>query len=185
MDKMLVLIDKAASGKDSVREILVKKHGFHSIVTYTTRPMREGEIQDITYHYISENDFLQKIESGFFAEWKKYDVNGETWYYGSAKEDLKKADKNTIIILTPEGVRDIRDNDIDPTVIYLYTNLETIKKRLMKRNDTNDKLEDRIKRDTKDFEFAEILADKIISNDFNDDINDVVDTIMYFYNLVQ
>ena len=133
----------------------------------------------------SENDFLQKIESGFFAEWKKYDVNGETWYYGSAKEDLKKADKNTIIILTPEGVRDIRDNDIDPTVIYLYTNLETIKKRLMKRNDTNDKLEDRIKRDTKDFEFAEILADKIISNDFNDDINDVVDTIMYFYNLVQ
>lgn len=185
MDKMLVLIGKAASGKDSVREILVKKHGFHSIVTYTTRPMRESEIQDITYHYISENDFLQKIESGFFAEWKKYDVNGETWYYGSAKEDLKKADKNTIIILTPEGVRDIRDNDIDPTVIYLYTNLETIKKRLMKRNDTNDKLEDRIKRDTKDFEFAEILADKIISNDFNDDINDVVDTIMYFYNLVQ
>ena len=173
MDKMLVLIGKAASGKDSVREILVKKHGFHSIVTYTTRPMREGEIQNITYHYISENDFLQKIESGFFAEWKKYDVNGETWYYGSAKEDLKKADKNTIIILTPEGVRDIRDNDIDPTVIYLYTNLETIKKRLMKRNDTND------------FEFAEILADKIISNDFNDDINDVVDTIMYFYNLVQ
>ena len=67
----------------------------------------------------------------------------------------------------------------------MYTNLETIKKRLMKRNDTNDKLEDRIKRDTKDFEFAEILADKIISNDFNDDINDVVDTIMYFYNLVQ
>lgn len=65
MDKMLVLIGKAASGKDSVREILVKKHGFHSIVTYTTRPMREGEIQDITYHYISENDFLQKIESGF------------------------------------------------------------------------------------------------------------------------
>lgn len=182
---MLVLIGKAASGKDSVREILVKKHGFHSIVTYTTRPMREGEIKNITYHYISENDFLQKIESGFFAEWKKYDVNGETWYYGSAKEDLKKADKNTIIILTPEGVRDIRDNDIDPTVIYLYTNLETIKKRLMKRNDTNDKLEDRIKRDTKDFEFAEILADKIISNDFNDDINDVVDTIMYFYNLVQ
>ena len=84
MDKMLVLIGKAASGKDSVREILVKKHGFHSILTYTTRPMREGEIQNITYHYISENDFLQKIESGFFAEWKKYDVNGETWYYGSA-----------------------------------------------------------------------------------------------------
>ena len=181
---MLVLMGKAASGKDTVREILVKKHGFHSITTYTSRPMRDGEIPDVTYHYIPKDEFLEKIESGFFAEWKKYDVNGETWYYGSAKEDLEKANKNTVIILTPEGVRDIRENGIDPTVIYLYTNLNTIRKRLTKRNDTNDKLEDRIKRDAKDFEFAEILADKIISNDFNTDINDVVDTIMYFYDLV-
>lgn len=181
MDKMLVLIGKAASGKDSVREILVKKHGFHSIVTYTTRPMREGEIQDITYHYISENDFLQKIESGFFAEWKKYNVNGETWYYGSAKEDFKNADKNTVIILTPEGIRDIRENDIDITVYYLYSDLKTIQKRLSERNDIHDKAENRIKRDTKDFEFAEILADKIISNNLNDNLDDVINTIIYMY----
>ena len=45
----------------------------------------------------------------------------------------------------------------------------------------HDKAENRIKRDTKDFEFAEILADKIISNNLNDNIDDVINTIIYMY----
>ena len=54
---MLVLIGKSASGKDTIKEILVKKYGFHSVVTYTTRKPRAGEIPDITYHYITVEDF--------------------------------------------------------------------------------------------------------------------------------
>ena len=177
----LVLIGKATSGKDTVKNELVKKHGFHSIVTYTSRPMREGEIPNVTYHYISKNEFFEKIESGFFAEWKKYDVNGEVWYYGSAKEDLLNADDNTVIILTPDGVRDIKKNGIKATVIYLYANLTTIKKRLELRNDKNDKLEDRMRRDTHDFKDADLLADRIVYNNLSDDINKTVDNVLFHY----
>ena len=56
---MLILMGKTASGKTLVRDKLVKNHGFNSVVTYTTRPMRKDEIPDVTYHYISEEDFLQ------------------------------------------------------------------------------------------------------------------------------
>lgn len=62
---MLILMGRTASGKTLVRDKLVKNHGFNSVVTYTTRPMRKDEIPDVTYHYISEEDFLQKVESGF------------------------------------------------------------------------------------------------------------------------
>lgn len=181
---MLIIMGKSASGKNTVRDILVEKYGFRPIITYTSRPMREGEVSDVTYHYISENDFLQKIESGFFAEWKKYDVDGEVWYYGTSKKDLENADENTVIILTPDGIRNILNTGITTTVIYLYSNLSTIKMRLQVRKDKNDKAEERIKRDLKDFKNAEVLADRIIYNNFDNNINDVVDNVLFHYGKV-
>lgn len=178
---MLVLIGKATSGKDTVKNILLKEYGFHSIITYTTRPKRKDEIDDVTYHYISKEDFLNKIENGFFAEWKKYNVNNEEWYYGSAKEDLINADDKSIVILTPDGVKDIKDNNISAKIIYLYSNLSTIKTRLKNRKDVDDKAEDRINRDLKDFKNAGELADKIVYNNLDDDINKVVEKVNKLY----
>lgn len=179
--EMLVLIGKSASGKDTIKEILVKKYGFHSVVTYTTRKPRAGEIPDITYHYITVEDFKQKIKEGFFAEWKQYIVNNEIWYYGSAKEDLENADDNTVIILTPDGVRDIKKNGVKATVVYLYANLSTIKKRLKVRNDKNDKANERIQRDLNDFKDAEILANKIVYNNDEMNIDNVAESVVEQY----
>lgn len=93
---MLVLIGKSTSGKDTIKNELINKYGFHSIVTYTTRPIRNGEVPDVTYHYISDEEFKKKIEDGFFAEYKTYlaKINEDTyekWYYGTALEDLQNA----------------------------------------------------------------------------------------------
>ena len=179
---MIIIIGKASSGKDAVKNALIKNHNYHGITTYTTRPMRKGEIQDVTYHYISEEEFLEKIDNGFFAEWKSYNVEDKTWYYGSAKEDLINADDSTLVILTPDGVRDVKKNGIDAKVIYLYANLHTIRKRLNIRNDINDKAEKRIQRDLKDFKDAEILADKIIYNNDGTNLDDVVKNIVEYVN---
>ena len=179
---MLVLIGKSASGKDKTRENLTMKQGFHSVITYTTRPMRTGEIQDITYHYISKDDFLEKIKSGFFAEWKKYDTNGETWYYGSAKEDLKNADENSVIILTPDGVRDVQKSGINNMkIIYLYANDTTITKRLNMRGDNPEEVKRRMKKDRADFNGAEYLADRIVYNNLDNNIDDVTNSIVFHY----
>nr|DAF44844.1 MAG TPA: Guanylate kinase [Siphoviridae sp. ctCIv11] len=161
------------------------KHGFHSIVTYTTRPMRKGEISDVTYHYISNEEFLKKIDEDFFVEWEKYRVGESVWYYGTAKEDIKDADEKSVIILTPDGVIDILKYDsIKPVVIYLYSNIDTIRKRLSKRNDNKDKAEDRIKRDAKDFKYADLLANKIVYNNDGTSVNEVVDSVINQYRKV-
>ena len=59
---MVILTGKTCSGKNLVRDKLVNEHGFKSLITYTTRPMRPGEIQDVTYHFISEEEFNQKVK---------------------------------------------------------------------------------------------------------------------------
>lgn len=41
---VIVLTGKSCSGKDCVRREL-EKYGFNNIVSYTSRPMREGEVE--------------------------------------------------------------------------------------------------------------------------------------------
>ena len=82
MINIIVLAGKSASGKNFVARKL-EEHGYKTVVTYTTRPKRKGEKQDITYHFISDEEFNKKIDGGFFAEWKSYITNEGVWYYGS------------------------------------------------------------------------------------------------------
>ena len=53
---MLVIIGKTASGKTTLCEKMIKEYGFNPIITYTTRPMRKGEEEGKTYHYITDEE---------------------------------------------------------------------------------------------------------------------------------
>ena len=178
---MLVIIAKTASGKDTIVNELISKHGFRKCVTYTTRPMRDGEKQDITYHFITEDDFKQKIREDFFAEYKSYDTEFGIWYYGVALEDVENADDKTVIILTPDGYRDvIKKAKNKPKSIYIYANNSTIKERLINRGDDPKEAQRRLEHDNIDFKDVETEVDKIVYNNKGSNINDVVNKILKY-----
>lgn len=176
---MIILIGKTASGKDSILNVLTTKYGYKKLVTYTTRPMRQNEQQNITYYFVSEEDFRNKVDNGFFAEWKSYDTEFGVWYYGTAFEDLNNADDNTVIILTPDGYRDIVNKlSNKPKSVYIYANNSTIKERLVGRGDNKDEAQRRLIHDNEDFKGIENEVDKIFYNNKNTDINEVVEKII-------
>lgn len=178
---MIVIIGMTASGKDTIVNKLVYKYGYSKVVTYTTRPMRIGEIQGTTYHFISNSDFYSKIDSNFFAEWKSYDTIQGKWYYGSAKEDYTKDSDKSVIILTPDGYRDIcKVLEDKPKSIYIYSDKKTIKDRLLKRGDNKKEAKRRLKHDLKDFAGIKYEVDKVIYNNNNTDIDDIVDQIICY-----
>ena len=181
MRNILVICGKTASGKNLVRDILVEKYNYNPIITYTSRPPRKGEKQDITYHFISTDEFIEKINNGFFAEWKDYVTNDVIWYYGTALDDCMNASDKDVIILTPDGVRDLKNNDINLIAVYLYSNLKTIRHRLEFRGDDEKEVERRISSDIKDFKNAEMLADRIVYNNLNDNIDNVVENVLCWY----
>ena len=181
MITILIIIGRTCSGKDTVVNKLVKEQGFKKLITYTSRPKRKGEKNGITYHYILENEFKQKINEGFFAEWKTYNTEFGIWYYGTALADFGKADDKTVIILTPDGYRDVKYKlPANSKAIYIYANNATIKKRLIKRGDDEKEAQRRLEHDIEDFKGIENEVDKIIYNNFDDDINNVVDKIIKF-----
>lgn len=183
---LTIIMGKTCSGKNAVVAELADR-GWSQIITYTSRPKRRGEKNGREYFYISEEDFANKINSGYFAEWKSYNVNGKTWYYGSPSEEIIEAsldDKNHVIILTPQGVEDTLSflskyiSDYQINIIYLYANRGTILKRLQKRKDKNDSIARRMRADDTDFINATSIANKIVYNNDSDSISDVADKII-------
>lgn len=177
---------KAGSGKDCVINEL-KKVGFKQIVVYTSRPRRKGEREGREYHYISEEEFKNKMDNDFFVETKSYNVNGKTWWYGSPLNEIVDSihdNKNHVIILTPKGVIDIinflnkhsLNNGVN--VVYLYANRKTILKRLSERKDTEDSVKRRMDSDDLDFKEAVTLSSHIVYNNDGDDIKDVAGKII-------
>lgn len=146
---MILLIGKSCAGKDTIQKELIKM-GMESIVSYTTRPPRQGETEGVEYHFISKEEFLEKERQGFFAETTSYNVaTGETWYYGSAVEDLTN---DKVIIVNPYGLSQLKKlYSLNPISFYITSSEETIWNRLRERGDNAAEARRRLKADDEDF----------------------------------
>lgn len=178
---MICIVGKTCSGKDTIVNKLISLHDFHRIITYTTRPIRKGEKQDVNYHFITLDEFNKKVQDGFFAEWKSYNTVDGVWFYGTSLEDLENADNNTVIILTPTGYMNIASKlKNKPKCIYIYANNETIKRRLVARGDDTKEAVRRLEHDNEDFKDFEYEADKIFYNNDGTSIDTVIERILQF-----
>ncbi|WGT80186.1 hypothetical protein QE150_00675 (plasmid) [Acinetobacter baumannii] len=55
---MFVLLSgTTCSGKTTIADALTEKYGFNRIVTTTSRPKREGEVEGLHYHFITQTEF--------------------------------------------------------------------------------------------------------------------------------
>lgn len=179
---MLLIIGKSCAGKDTIQKELIKM-GMKSVVSYTTRPPRQGEIDGETYHFITQEEFLEKYHNDFFAETTAYNVaSGETWYYGSAVEDLTD---EKVIIVNPHGLRQLKNiKSLNPITFYITAGEETIWNRLRERGDNAAEARRRLNADDEDFADIENDVDFSFSNDLGLKPELLAEMILYTYNKV-
>ena len=60
--KLIYIMGKSSSGKDTIYKILKEKLDVNTYVMYTTRPMREEEINGVTYNFISSEEMQDYID---------------------------------------------------------------------------------------------------------------------------
>jgi len=148
---MVVLIGKSGVGKDFVLDILKRDYGFTPIVSYTTRPMRDNEIDGINYHFVNQKKFQQLASLGFFAE-KIQNYGCENWY-GVAKEDCLN---NSIVIVEKEGLKQLKTIDqLEITSICLYNSPIVRGFRMLKRGDSLSSVLERLYKDKNKFKNVE------------------------------
>lgn len=112
--QIIALIGKAGAGKDAIQKVTCELHPlmFHPIVSCTTRPAREGEVEGVDYHYITLNEFTRKVLNGDMLEATEF----RDWFYGTTLESLSK-DKINIGVFNPAGVEALlEDSRLDVAV---------------------------------------------------------------------
>ena len=150
---IIVLVGKTASGKTTVANELCKNHHYKRIITYTTRPMRENEVQDVDYHFISDEQFNKMVENNEFTEYKRYNTAHGVWSYGSVVTlEQELSDDCYVIILTPQGLRNLSRKMSRYIAFYLNVSLKSQLERLKKRGDEEQQIIKRLINDAKDFE---------------------------------
>lgn len=100
--KIVILTGKSSSGKDLIKNKLIK-NGYKGIVTNTTRPPREGEKNGVNYYYLSDMEFKNRIANGEMIEYHKYNTEFGVWYYGSSANNIDLNKHDYVIVLTLEG----------------------------------------------------------------------------------
>lgn len=172
---LIVLTGKTASGKDTVmHKLLGKLSGFKRVITTTSRGIRSGERDGVDYYFISEEEFLRKIDQGDFIEYVGYGGN----FYGTEKEQIKNnLNGNLIWRIDPSRAGQIRQFIRDSfelpqadellkkvLVIYLTIPDELIRKRLKRRNLRADEIQKRMQDDIKFWHEYKDSYDFVVEN---------------------
>ena len=174
--KRIILVGKAASGKDHARKVCEQWLGLKYAVSYTTRTPRDGEEDGKDYFFISSEEFNRMTAEDIWYESVKF--NG--WWYGTTREQMKLPGQ--VFIMTPHGLSHVTPQDRRESLVIYFNIDEGIRReRMSRRGNYVDSIERRIAADYADF--INFIDFDIIIDDPYFKIGDIIEKVHQYYNL--
>ena len=130
---LFVISGPSGTGKGTICNELIKEDDVELSISMTTRSRRGAEIEDISYFYVSHEQFQQAIDDGEMLEWAEIYGNR----YGTPKapvlEKLAKG-KDVILEIEMKGALQVKANYPKSVLIFvLPPSIAELKKRLASR----------------------------------------------------
>lgn len=166
---LFAIIGEAGSGKDYLVKELTRQYPeyFCPLISYTTRPKRDNEINNIDYYFISELEFKNLIKNNEFLEHTSF----RGWYYGTGISSLQD-NKINIGVFNINGILNIQSfkNEIDLTVFRLLVdNKKRLERQLNReKNPDVDEIVRRYLTDKKDFSSIPFESICLFNNSLQD-----------------
>lgn len=127
MGKIFCIMGKSATGKDTIYKKLLQNSelGLKRIVSYTTRPIREGEKEGEEYHFTDVKNLELLKQQGKIIECRSYDTIHGIWNYFMVKDNQVDLTKNDYLVIgTLESYLKIKSYFGEDQVVPIYIELE-------------------------------------------------------------
>lgn len=187
LGKIVYIMGKSSTGKDTIFKALLKdkEYKFLTIVSYTTRPIREGEKEGHEYHFTDEAGFKRLLDAGKVVEDRCYETCHGPWRYFTVADDSIDLIKNNYITIgTLESYKKVRDyfgrEKVVPVLIELDDGIRLTRALNREKKQDNPKYEEMCRRflaDSKDFSDELIKKAKIKKRFKNEDLSLCLDEI--------
>ena len=131
---LIIISGTTCAGKGTViKELLKRNENLVLSTSYTSRSIRKGDIEDVTYYFVSREKFEEKIKNDEFLEYAL--VHGN--YYGTPKKEIDNLlsdGKDVILEIEVQGAKIVKEKLPETVLIFvLAPSMEEVKKRIIAR----------------------------------------------------
>ncbi len=181
--KIVVFCGPSGTGKGTVSKkfLSLPEFKFHFSVSATTRPIREGEIDGVHYHFLTNEEFEQWIADDKFYEWATFAGN----YYGTPiapiLEELNNG-FNVFLEIEYQGVQQLIKKAPESITIFMAPpSIEELEKRLRSRDTESEAvIVKRVESARHELTYAddkELFKHKIINDNVDRAANEIIDIL--------
>jgi guanylate kinase len=145
--KVFVITGPSGVGKGTLIELLLERiQELELSVSATTREPRSGEVDGRDYHFLTPEEFRERLEAGEFLEHASYSGN----YYGTLREEVERRlsrGRSVVLEIEVQGARQVRDAMPEAVLIFIAPPDEgVLRDRLEGRaTDSSDAIEQRLR----------------------------------------
>lgn len=190
MGKIFCIMGKSSTGKDTLYQRLLDREDLklQQIVSYTTRPIRAGEIDGIEYHFCTQEEKEALLADDKVVEIRSYHTCHGVWDYFTVDDgqiDLEHHDY--LIIGTIESYLAIRDYFSGDVVVPIYIEVEdgirlqrALQREMAQENPKYEEMCRRFLADAKDFS-PEKIKEAAIGHIFYNECIDKTEEVVASY----
>ena len=129
MGKLYIIMGKSATGKDTIYHELLKRFPqLKPVVSYTTRPIRENEIDGREYFFVTDARKTELQEQGDVVECRIYNTVKGPWSYFTVNDKQIDFNQDMLMISTLEGFVKIQDYYGKDKVCPIYIEGDDVKR---------------------------------------------------------
>jgi guanylate kinase len=166
MPAVLVVTGPSGAGKGTlIRKLIERLPTVEATVSATTRALRRGEEDGREYWFLSDEEFLARVERGEFLEYVEY-VSGRR--YGTLRSELDRIAANgrvPLLELETEGALRVKHEVTGAVTIFISARVEELERRLRERaTESTGEIGERIELARQQLEQADEF-DYVIEND--------------------
>ena len=144
MSKIIVFSGASGVGKSTVLKlVMAARPDLRFSVSATTRAPREGEVDGVSYFFVTRGEFQGMIDRGELLEYDEHFGN----LYGTPISQVTSGG-NVVLDIEPNGAFNARKANPEAMLIFITPpSMEELERRLRSRGDTpEDQIADRLER---------------------------------------